>query len=116
MTTTITDDYVRLTDAAILAFKQKLSERKTPNACIRLGVKGSGCSGFTYVIQFEDDFPKDKDLQFIYNGLKVLVDKKSIKFLVGATLDYEKTLISQGFKFINEKEKSRCGCGLSFNI
>jgi iron-sulfur cluster assembly protein len=111
-----TETTITLTAAAIKAAKEKLKERGTPDAYIRLGVKGGGCSGFSYVIQYEDDKPTDKDLEFDFYGLRVLVDKKSLNYLKGTTLDWEKTLIAQGFKFINPNEKSRCGCGSSFSV
>lgn len=94
--------------------KKQLISRGTPDAYIRLGVKGGGCSGFTYVIRFEDTSPKSKDLLFEIEGIRVLVDSKSILHLNGCTLDWEQTLINQGFKFVNPNEKTKCGCGHSF--
>lgn len=96
--------------------KSQLAKRETPNSYLRLGVKGGGCSGFSYVLQFEDELPRDKDLVFDLEGVHVIVDKKSILYLNGCTLDWEKTLIRQGFKFINPNEKSSCGCGESFSV
>jgi len=107
---------IHLTDTAIEAFQQKLADRETPRAYIRLGVKGSGCSGFSYVIQFEDNPPREKDIELFFNGIRVLVDKKSMSYLDGCVLDWEKTLIAQGFKFVNPNESSRCGCGSSFTV
>jgi len=107
---------IHLTDAAIEAFQQKLEERDTPRAYIRLGVKGAGCSGYQYVIQFEDNSPREKDIELFFNGILVLVDKKSMGYLDGCILEYEQTLLAQGFKFINPNEISRCGCGSSFNL
>ena len=112
----IIEPYIYLTDKAIEIFNQKLEKRNTPDAYIRLGVKGSGCSGLQYAILFEDGPPREKDLEFFYNGIRVVVDKKSIIYLNGCTLDWEKTLLEEGFKFVNPNEKSRCGCGNSFNI
>jgi iron-sulfur cluster assembly protein len=108
--------YIRLTDAAIEAFNQKIEARNTPHTRIRLGLRGGGCKGFNYVIQFDDDKPRDKDLEFFYNGVRVVVDNKSILHLNGCTLDWEKTLMQQGFKFINSNEKSRCNCGSSVDL
>lgn len=96
--------------------KNQLIKRGTPEAYLRLGVKGGGCSGFSYVIQFEDNPPREKDLLFELEGIKVLVDKKSILYLNGAVLNWEKTLIHQGFKFSNPNEKASCGCGTSFSV
>lgn len=108
---------IHLTDAAIEAFQQKLEERNTPHAHIRIGVKGSGgCNGFRYVIAYEDNAPREKDIVLFFNGIRVLVDNRSITYLENCTLDYESTLLEHGFKFVNSLEKSKCGCGKSFNI
>lgn len=107
---------IELTDIAVQQVKLQLEKRGTPNAALRLGVKGAGCSGFTYSIQFEDDPARDRDTAFVFDGLTVLVDKKSLLILNGSILDWEKSLLKQGFKFINPNEKSKCGCGNSFNI
>jgi iron-sulfur cluster assembly protein len=96
--------------------KLQLEKRGTPNAHLRLGVKGAGCSGYSYVIQFEDSAPREKDKLFQMHDISVVVDIKSLVYLNGCTLDWEKTLIHQGFKFINPNEKSKCGCGHSFSV
>jgi iron-sulfur cluster assembly protein len=111
------DQYnIDVSDTAIEQIKKQLEKRNTPDAYLRLGVKGGGCSGFSYVIQFEDESPREKDLLFEIKGVKVLVDKKSILYLNGTILNWEKTLLHQGFKFANPNEKSTCGCGVSFNV
>lgn len=110
------DLYIHLTDRAIEAFQAALEKRNTTQARIRLGIKGGGCNGYEYVIQFEDDTPTEKDLEFFYNGIRVIVDKKSLLHLNGCTLDHEKTMLSQGFKFINPKQTSSCSCGKSFGM
>lgn len=96
--------------------KKQLIKRGTPESYLRLGVKGGGCSGYGYVIEFEDGSPREKDLLFEMEGVKVLIDKKSILYLNGTTLNWEKTLMHQGFKFTNPNEKSKCGCGTSFTV
>jgi iron-sulfur cluster assembly protein len=113
---TTTTNNITLTTAAIEAFQKKLEERRTPNAYIRLGIKGSGCSGYQYAIQYEDDPPRENDLQFVFGGVCVVVDPKSVVYLNGSVLDFEKTLMEQGFKFNNPNVKSLCGCGSSFEI
>lgn len=95
--------------------QKQLVDRETPNALIRLGVKGGGCSGFSYVIQYEDS-TSPRDLHFELDGIHVLVDRKSILYLNGCTLDWEHTLMNQGFKILNPNEKSKCGCGHSFTV
>lgn len=96
--------------------KNRLVKRGTPESYLRLGVKGGGCSGFSYVIEYEDNPPRDKDLIFEMEGIKLVIDNKSILYLNGSILDWEKTLIHQGFKFSNPNEKSTCGCGTSFTV
>jgi iron-sulfur cluster assembly protein len=81
-----------------------------------LGVKGGSCSGYSYVIQYDDKEPKARDYVYEAGGVRFFVDKKSFIFLAGSTLDYEHTLMFQGFKFVNPKETQRCGCGHSFNV
>ena len=108
--------YIHLTDKAIEAFNRRIEERNTPDVRIRLGVQGGGCSGMKYVIQFDDDKPKENDLQFFHNGIRVIVDPKSIVYLNGCELDFEKTLVEEGFVFSNPQEAKRCGCGKSFSI
>lgn len=96
--------------------RKKLTARGTPDAAIRLGIKGGGCSGYSYVIQFEDDPPRERDRLFEVNGVRFMVDKKSMIYLAGAMLDYENKLMFQGFKFRNPNEASSCGCGHSFHV
>jgi iron-sulfur cluster assembly protein len=107
---------VTITDGAVEYAKKRLAQRGTPDAAIRLGVRGGGCSGFSYVIEFADDPPKERDLVFVAGGVRFYVDKKSFVYLAGSALDFEKTLVFSGFKFRNPQEASRCGCGHSFTV
>jgi iron-sulfur cluster assembly protein len=106
---------VRLTPKAISMAKSALVKRGTPSAYLRLGVRGGGCSGVSYAIEFSDKV-RDRDNVFDFDGLRVIVDPKSLVYLRGAVLDYEVTLMQHGFKFVNPNEKSSCGCGESFSI
>lgn len=107
---------IDLTPQAIEYLITKLKQRGTPQASIRLGVRGSGCNGFSYVIEFDDKTPSDRDNIFNFGELKIVVDKKSIIYLRGCQLDYEKTLIHSGLKFKNPNEISSCSCGESFTV
>jgi iron-sulfur cluster assembly protein len=107
---------VTITDGAVAYAKQRLAQRGTPDAAIRLGVRGGGCSGFSYVIEFSDDPPKERDYVIDADGVRFYVDKKSFVYLAGSALDFEKTLVFSGFKFKNPQEASRCGCGHSFTV
>jgi iron-sulfur cluster assembly protein len=105
-----------VSDGAIAYAREKLAQRGTPNAAVRVGIRGGGCSGFSYVIQFEDEAPRERDYVFEFGGVRFFVDKKSLIYLAGSTLDYEKTLMFQGFKFRNPNEATSCGCGHSFTV
>jgi iron-sulfur cluster assembly protein len=106
---------VRLTKKAIEMAKAALIKRGTPQASLRLGVRGGGCSGVSYAIEFSDKV-RDRDHKFAFDGLQVVVDPKSLVYLRGAVLDYEIKLMQHGFRFLNPNEKSGCGCGESFSI
>ncbi len=101
-----------------------LQKRGTPDAALRVGVRGGGCSGFSYVLEFADGAAREgRDLVFSYpvdglpgTSVKVYCDKKSILYLNGSTLEWEKTLKWQGFKFANPKATSACGCKESFAV
>jgi iron-sulfur cluster assembly protein len=80
---------------------------------LRLGVMGGGCSGLSYSIKF-DTRPRERDRVFEFDGVRVFVDPKSFIYLHGMTLDYEETLMRQGFNFINPNSSRSCGCGSSF--
>ncbi len=81
---------------------------------LRLGVMGGGCSGLSYSIKF-DTHPRDRDRIYEFDGVRVFVDPKSFLYLHGMTLDYEETLMRQGFNFINPNSSRSCGCGSSFS-
>jgi iron-sulfur cluster assembly protein len=81
---------------------------------LRLGVMGGGCSGLSYSIKF-DTQPRERDRIYEFDGVRVFVDPKSFLYLHGMTLDYEETLMRQGFNFINPHSKRSCGCGSSFS-
>ena len=82
---------------------------------LRLGVSGGGCSGLSYVIRF-DTQPRQRDHIFEFEGVRVFIDPKSFVYLHGMTLDYEETLMRQGFNFINPNATRSCGCGTSFTV
>src|ERR1044071_636204 len=106
---------VQLTPKAIQMAKQALQKRGTPAAALRLGVRGGGCSGVSYAIEFSDKI-RERDHRFDFDGLLVVVDPKSLVYLRGSVLDYEVQLMQHGFKFRNPNEKSNCGCGESFSV
>jgi iron-sulfur cluster assembly protein len=117
---------IDVTEAAQAAIRIQLWKRRkvgfgNEHGALRVGLKGGGCSGFTYVLQFEDGPPGARDtiLSFDLAGdipVKIYIDPKSAVLLRDATLDYEQTLLKSGFKFHNPQEKSSCGCGESFSV
>jgi iron-sulfur cluster assembly protein len=107
---------ITVTPEAAEQIKKQLEKRGTPSSYLRLGLKGGGCSGFSYVLQYEDPPFEARDLFFHSNDIDIVIDPKSILYLNGCTLDWEKNLLKQGFKFINPNEKTSCGCGHSFSV
>lgn len=85
------------------------------DAFIRVGVKGGGCSGLTYMMDFDHQLKED-DKVFEDNGIKIVVDKKSFLYLIGTELDFTGGLNGKGFSFINPNATRTCGCGESFSI
>jgi iron-sulfur cluster assembly protein len=108
---------VNVTPRAAQQIKAQLSKRaqSTPQSGVRLGVKGGGCSGMSYVIEFCDQ-PRGKDQVFEVDGARVYVDPKSLIYLNGTTFDFVDTFQQKGFKFVNPQVKSECGCGESFSV
>ena len=86
-----------------------------PGANLRVGVKGGGCSGLTYVLDIVDK-PKEDDKVIEDQGLKLYIDKKSYVFLAGTILEYSGGLNGKGFVFNNPNAKTTCGCGTSFGV
>jgi len=82
---------------------------------VRVGVKSGGCSGLSYELKFDSN-QLDEDRLFEDNGVKILVDKKSLLYLVGTTLDYSGGLNGKGFVFNNPNANRTCGCGESFSL
>ena len=111
-----TKPLLTLTPKAIAMAKERLNKRDRPDAALRLGVRGGGCSGFNYVIEVHDGPARERDHVYDFDGLRVVVDKKSIVHLAGSVLDWEQTLMQRGFKFKNPREASSCGCGHSFTV
>ena len=106
---------IDITEAAAKAILKLREKEGKPNLSIRLGVSGGGCSGFSYKMDMDEE-PKESDLVFEKNGAKVLVDPRSMKFLDGMQLDYEKSIGAEGFKFKNPNATGTCGCGTSFSM
>lgn len=101
---------IEVTDTAI----QKLIEKKV--GFIRLGVKGGGCAGYEYFLEDTTNYINMSDELQNYGKFTVVVDKESVPYLSGSTLDWVKEGLNEFFKIINPKEQSSCGCGVSIQF
>jgi len=113
-TTTTNIETIHVTERAaqkILALLEK--EGLLEKGGLRLGVQGGGCSGLSYVMRLDAE-PRQRDNIFVAHGARVFVDPKSLAYLKGMTLEYEETLMRQGFLFQNPNATRSCGCGTSF--
>ncbi|MGO8757316.1 MAG: HesB/IscA family protein [Terracidiphilus sp.] len=108
---------LHLTERAVKRIRAVLVKEKISpgEGGLRIGVKGGGCSGLSYSISF-DTHPRERDRVFTFDGVRVFIDPKSFVYLHGMTLDYEETLMRQGFNFINPNSTRSCGCGTSFSV
>ena len=105
---------ITLTDTAAARARSFL-EKRAPGTVLRIGVKPTGCSGQSYVVDFADRIGPD-DAVFESQGVKVVVDRKNLIFLEGTEIDYRREGLNEGFRFNNPNEKARCGCGESFTV
>ncbi len=90
-------------------------ESKSQDHHIRVSVKGGGCSGLMYDLSFDPEI-KEADQIFEAKGVKILVDKKSLLYLLGTQLDFSSGLNGKGFQFVNPNASRTCGCGESFSV
>ncbi|MDY6957231.1 MAG: iron-sulfur cluster assembly protein IscA [Pseudomonadota bacterium] len=105
---------VTLTERAAARMQRSLAGRGK-GLGIRLGVKTSGCSGMSYVMEFVDEVEAG-DACFESQGMTVVIDARSMPYLMGTTLDFVREGLNEGFKFENPNVKSACGCGESFSV
>ncbi len=109
------DSIITITDKAIQQIHQiAAAENADGTKGLRLAVIGGGCSGLSYKIEFSEQKEKDNILNF--DGVKVLIDPKSVIYLKGIVLDFKDGLNGKGFVFDNPNAKNTCGCGESFSL
>lgn len=110
-------DALKMTPEAVTQAKKLLARKfaDNPEMGFRVGVRGGGCSGLSYFMDMADT-PRASDHVFNFDGVKVIVDPKSLTYLNGMTVVWSGNLISGGFAFDNPNEKSSCGCGTSFTV
>lgn len=105
---------IQLTEGAMSQLKNIMKDQNVPDDYgLRVGVKGGGCSGFSYVLGF--DTKKDKDQEYLIEGMKVFMEKAHAIYLLGMEIDWHDGLDNRGFVFSNPNAKETCGCGTSFS-
>ena len=107
---------IQVTDKALGRVKSAMAKEgiSPEQGGLRLGVQGGGCSGLSYNVRF-DTQPRERDRIFQFGDVRVFVDPKSFIYLHGMILDYQETLLQQGFVFVNPQATKSCGCGTSFS-
>jgi len=106
---------ITLTQKAAEKIKKLFVEHEMPeDSCLRLGIKGGGCSGFSYTLDVAKAPAKDDEV-FESNGVRVVCDPKSYLYVNGTEIDYDDAFLKGGFVFNNPNAKRRCGCGISFS-
>lgn len=107
---------ITVTSRAAKIMREQLARRGTPQASIRLGIRGGGCTGYSYLFEFDDRPPRQNDLVVEKDGVRVVVDPKSMFYLDGTEVDFETGIRGHGFKFKNPNTKDSCGCGESVSF
>lgn len=107
---------ISVSERAVQEVKRIIEEQDLPEeTALRVGVKGGGCSGFSYTLGFDDKVtPVDQVLEV--DGVKIVCDPKSFLYLNGTLLDFEESLMGRGFRFGNPNASKTCGCGESFSV
>ena len=109
-----TNKVIQITSRSILEIKRRVLQEKEKGDGLRLGVKGGGCSGLSYIIDL--DFKKENDLVQKERDVNIYIDKRSSLYLKDSILDFEGGFMGSGFKFKNPNAANTCGCGESFSI
>ena len=104
---------ILITESAATEINRQRVKRGTPEAAIRIGIRGGGCTGFSYLFEWEDKGPRPTDKVFEKDGIRLVVDPKSFVYLDGTELDFVTSIMGYGFKFNNPNVKGSCGCGES---
>ncbi|WP_088240554.1 iron-sulfur cluster assembly accessory protein [Calothrix rhizosoleniae] len=107
---------ILLSEAALQQVKL-LRDQQGSDLCLRVGVRQGGCSGMSYMMDFEQISQiSPEDEVFDYDGFKIVCDRKSLLYLYGLMLDYSNAMIGGGFQFTNPNASQTCGCGKSFGV
>jgi iron-sulfur cluster assembly protein len=106
---------ITMTERAARKIEAVFDQQKMPEgSCLRVGIKGGGCSGFSYTLDVTDK-PAEDDEVFTSNGVRIVCDPKSYLYLNGTEVDFQDDLLKGGFVFNNPNAKRSCGCGASFS-
>lgn len=104
-----------MTETALQHVRMLQEQQGSKELCLRVGIRQGGCSGMSYMMDFENpDNIGEQDEVYDYDGFKVVCDRKSLLYLYGLVLDYSNALIGGGFQFTNPNATQTCGCGKSF--
>jgi iron-sulfur cluster assembly protein len=107
---------IQLTERAVKEVHRILSDQNLPQGTsLRVGVKGGGCSGFSYTLGFDERLRENDQITEV-EGVRVICDPKSFLYLSGTSIDFEDSLMGRGFKFGNPNAAKTCGCGESFSV
>jgi iron-sulfur cluster assembly protein len=107
---------IQLTELAAKKVQQQLSKRGR-GLGIMIGIRTTGCSGLAYKLEYVDNPPVTRDyMTYDSNGIKIWVNGRDLPYIDGMTMDWKRQGLNEGFDFINDKEKDRCGCGESFRV
>lgn len=106
---------IQISDQAIKQLNFLQEKEREEDSRLRISIKEGGCSGFSYDLKFDSKTSK-KDRLFEQKGIKIVVDSKSLLYLIGMTLDFDGGLNGKGFVFSNPNAKKSCGCGFSFGV
>lgn len=108
---------ILLSETAAKEIKEIIKQQSLPEGetKLRVGVKGGGCSGFSYMLDLTEEAPSENDEQLEAHGVKILCDQKSYLYLNGVEIDFKDEVMGRGFVFKNPNATSSCGCGSSFS-
>lgn len=107
---------VTMTSRAAKIMRDQILKRGNPNAVVRFGIRGGGCTGFSYLFEFDDRGARENDFVVVKDGVTLVVDPKSMFYVDGTNIDFETGIRGHGFKFENPNVDDSCGCGESISF
>jgi len=106
---------IEITDTAARKIQSLMAKQGITDGGLRVGVKGGGCSGFSYMLDLTEEPATEMDETLEMHGVKILIDQKSYLYLNGVEIDFKDEVMGRGFVFKNPNATSTCGCGSSFS-